>query len=488
MPKLGAPKRRWVRVVATVALVLVVLAIPVGAVAWYKLFREVPTTFATDAEHFKYGSIGNENTDGIPYPIWLVLPEVFPGHLPSPGGYESLGLIWEPGADVPIGFSKKTIGLPPVAINCAFCHTPVWRPDVDSPRVVAPGGASNTVDTQGYVRFLSNAASDPRFNADVLLEAIRAEVSLSWLDRLLYRYLLIPRTRQGLLEQKAAMAWTDSRPDWGPGRIDPFNPVKFGILRLADDGTIGNSDMQDVWNLDARDGMPLHWDGLNTSIREVVVSSAVGDGATGKHIDWASIDRIERFLRETKPPPFPPPPRAELAARGEAIFERDCAVCHGTGGERTGTVIPVEEVGTDRHRVDMRTDAARDAYNAYDEGYDWNFSHFQNVEGYVAQPLDGVWLRAPYLHNGSVPTLRDLFEAPERRPSAFYRGFDVFDPDAVGFVTELEAMGPAAESGVEIRGFYYDTTVPGNSNQGHTYGTDLPAEDKEALVEYLKTL
>ena len=69
-------------------------------------------------------------------------------------------------------------------------------------------------------------------------------------------------------------------------------------------------------------------------------------------------------------------------------------------------------------------------------GYPWRFSHFRKTFGYVNSPLDGVWLRAPYLHNGSVPTLRDLLN-PERRTSAvFYRGYDVFEPVKVGFVSD----------------------------------------------------
>src|SRR3546814_7432400 len=75
-------------------------------------------------------------------------------------------------------------------------------------------------------------------------------------------------------------------------------------------------------------------------------------------------------------------------------------------------------------------------------------------------PLDGIGLRAPYLHNGSVPTLRDLLKPAAARPKAFWRGDDVYDPHNVGFVSNV----PARE-GVEF--FRYDTTVPGNSNAGH---------------------
>src|SRR3546814_11970501 len=98
-------------------------------------------------------------------------------------------------------------------------------------------------------------------------------------------------------------------------------------------------------------------------------------------------------------------------------------------------------------------------------------------------PLDGLWLRAPYLHNGSVPTLRDLLKPAAARPKAFWRGDDVYDPVNVGFVTNV----PARE-GVEF--FRYDTTVPGKSNAGHegaAFGTALPEADKDALVSVIKS-
>ena len=103
----------------------------VGLLAWYELFREVPVHYADDADHYKYGSIGNEAAGGIPYWVWLALPRVFPQHLPGDGGYASLGMIFEQGkvegdhsigGEVPIGFSKKTIGFPRVAMSSALPH------------------------------------------------------------------------------------------------------------------------------------------------------------------------------------------------------------------------------------------------------------------------------------------------------------------------------------------------------------------------------
>jgi hypothetical protein len=113
-------------------------------------------------------------------------------------------------------------------------------------------------------------------------------------------------------------------------------------------------------------------------------------------------------------------------------------------------------------------------------GYPWRFTKFRKTNGYANMPLDGIWLRAPYLHNGSVPTLRDLMEPAENRPKVFYRGYDVFDPQKVGFVSDLPE--PAG-----VRFFKFDTALPGNASSGHLYGVTLPAEEKDALVEYLKT-
>ena len=462
--------------------IVLVLALLLGGtayLAWYNLFREVPLVYESVEDHFKYGSIGAENEQGIPYWVWLVLPRLFPEKLPHPGGYTALGITWEPGHETPVGFTKKIIGFPRTAINCATCHTATFRKTADETPTIVPAGPSNKFDLQGYIRFLGDCASDPRFTPGYLLKAINTEYELSLLDKLLYRFIIIPRTRKELLRQKEEFAWMDVRPNWGDGRIDPFNPVKFRTLSLDIDDTIGNSDMMSLWNQKQHQGFALHWDGLETSLTETVREGAIGDGATPKSIDLAGLERVEQFITQLDPPKFPFQIDQALATKGQPIFEQSCASCHAFGGERTGTVIPLSEIGTDRHRLDMWTQEAADAYNNYAEGYDWDFDHLRKTDGYLAVSLDGLWLRAPYLHNGSVPSLQDLFEKPQDRTPVFYRGYDVYNSETVGFVSQgVEA---------ERQGFKYDTQVVANSNQGHLYGTDLLPEEKTALIEYLKT-
>ncbi len=193
------------------------------------------------------------------------------------------------------------------------------------------------------------------------------------------------------------------------------------------------------------------------------------------------LGELEAYLRDLAPPAYPFDARDDqMASRGEVLFEETCANCHGPEGARTGTVIPQTEVGTDRHRLAMWTAESVERYNAYAEDYPWDFDAFVKTDGYVAKPLTGIWLRAPYLHNGSVPTIEDLLRPAEERPEVFHRGYDVYDPERLGFIHEGEAA--------DRYGFRYDTRDPGNGNTGHEYGTELPAEDRDALVEYLKTL
>jgi hypothetical protein len=475
-------------------LVVAALAAIGGLFAYDRFFREEPAPyFASDEEHFLYGSIGTEAEQGVPYWIWLVLPRVFPDHLPAPGGYASLGLLGADGHEMPIGLSKVTVGFPRVGINCAMCHTASVRTTPEQPPTIYPAGPSHQTAEQEYLRFLFACAADPRFTADTLLAEIARNVKLSTIDSLLYRFAIIPGTRRALLQMRDRDAWMDRNPDWGRGRIDPFNPVKFTTLKQPIDATIGNSDMVPLWSLKRHQGYAYHWDGLNSDLKEVVLSSAIGDGATAKWVDrdnrkWddtdprgmSSLRRIRNYIESVPPPRYPYALDQGLASEGAAVYAAHCASCHAFGGARTGTIVPATEVGTDPHRLQMWTPASAAAYNAYGDGHDWKFSHFRSTNGYVSVPLDGLWLRAPYLHNGSVPSLAALLEPADRRPTLFWRGYDVYDPIQVGFVSD----GTAAER----EGTRYDTTLPGNSPAGHAYGTGLPAQSKHALIEFLKTL
>jgi hypothetical protein len=234
--------------------------------------------------------------------------------------------------------------------------------------------------------------------------------------------------------------------------------------------------------------MQLHWDGNNSEVTERNKNAAFGTGTTPPTIDLVALGRIEDWLLTLEPPPYPYPIDQALAQQGAPLYQQYCAECHGRSGRdfdgaKVGTVVPIEDIRTDRHRLDSYTRELCTAQNTIYAGYPWRFSHFRKTFGYSNQPLDGLWLRAPYLHNGSVPTLRDLLRPDDERPAKFFRGYNVYDPKNVGFVSNVEREG-------DHEFFEFDTALPGNGRGGHTgdeYGTNLSETDRDALLEYLKT-
>lgn len=469
---------RWIALAVGIALLG-------GAVfAWYKFFREVPQPpFATPEERFMYGSLGGENEAGIPYWIFLVLPRMFPEYLPGPGGYASLGIPWEQGHDLPIGFPKKTIGFERVGNNCAVCHTASYRASADENPTYVVAAPGHTANVQAFFRFLIACAKDPRFNADNLMREINLVYRMSFVDRLLYRFAIIPIVKQRLLEREGQFAWMNRHgvPDWGRGRDDPMNLTKYFMLEMPEDGTFGPADMPSIWNLDKyKEGQTLNWDGATWDPRSVLVDSALGivvkpQGDFEEQMQW-----LESFLRKQPPPKYPYAIDLDLAASGSKVFDENCAACHRS--DRTGKPVPVEEVGTDRNRLESwNKQAAIDGNKVVARmGVKRRGLVEQTLIGYIAAHLDGIWLRGPYLHNGAVPTIRDLLEPAAKRPKLFHRGYDVYDAVNMGFVT--------TGSEAERIGTRFDVNDRGNGNQGHEYGTTLPAERKRALIEYLKTL
>ena len=536
-------RRAWKKVPTVLAVIggLFVLGLLVGGLyACVRLGDDEPVEYHAIEEHFKYGSTGGERGFGkqfgfgIPYWIWIALPELFPEYLADTGqrtgqGYSAFGVIYEDGTDprfdLPIGMSMRRVqGIDRVYFNCAVCHTGSIRLSPDTDRVIVLGMPANTLNLGALVSFLDQAAADWKFRSSRLMPKVdeletlrrRAELpndryrpdELNAVDRFVFRTIGIPLLREQLLTLTSRLSFVDFD-SWGPGRVDTFNPPKallgFPMEKASDREKMGNADFPSVWNQKHKETMQLHWDGNNTKVDERNLSAGFGTGATPTTLDKQKVLRTARFLDSVRPPAFPVEHiRPDLVAQGEPIYRATCWSCHGNGkppfesaGSLVGKVTPIEHVGTDRARLDSYTRALAAAQNslyagfppdeekcstrprADEECYPARFSHFRKTNGYANMPLDGLWLRAPYLHNGSVPDLRTLLEPPAARPAVFYIGYDVYDVDLVGFVTQ----GPDAER----RGWKFDTGKRGNSNGGHDYGTRLSPAQKAALVEYLKT-
>ena len=493
----GRKKSGWKALLTALLIAPSILLILIAVYLLARFGGDAPVVYQDIEEHFKYGSTGGEREAGIPYWIFQALPRVFPQHLPGPGD-ASVGFIYEPGKDLPVGMSKRHhLGLDRTFLNCAICHTSTVRDTPQSQPRLYLGMPANTFDVKAFQKFLFACARDPKFTKKFIMPEVRRMMQEQGRELdLLDRYVVYPAAiwiaREQLLTLSGRFAWAVDQYDWGPGRVDTFNVAKmlfsFPMDRMAENEQNAPSDLPSIWNQGPRQGMQLHWDGNNTRVEERNKSAAFGTGTTPPTIDVAAIGRLEKWLETREAPKYPYPVDQAKAARGGALYREYCASCHGAGGRDfsgpyVGRVTPIEEIGTDRHRLDSYSYELAVNQSTLYAGYPWRFTNFRKTFGYANLPLDGIWLRAPYLHNGSVPTLRDLLEPAQTRPKLFYRGYDVYDPVKVGFRTDV------AQEGVR-RYFRFDTAVPGNGNGGHegeSFGTGLGAADKEALVEYLKT-
>ena len=494
--KLSHPGRRFIKWLIGALVVLALIGVAAVVYLANRFGTDRPVAYADIAEHFKYGSLGGERESGFPYWIWQALPGLCADKLPGEG-YRSLGLLYEADKDLPVGVSKRRVlGLDRVFLNCSVCHTSTVRETPESEPRLLLGMPANLFDVMRFQSFFFACAQDSKFTPKrVIAEVERAGGELDLIDRYIVYPLAVFLMQDRIRMLDARFSFARREAPWGPGRVDTFNFAKaifnFPMDQIPEHELKGPSDFPSVWLQRPRKEaqMQLHWDGNNVKVEERNLSAAFGAGTTPPTIDHAALDRIEDWLLDLAPPAYPFAVDEAKARRGGQLYAEYCSGCHGaTGrdfsGDRVGRVTALEQIDTDRGRLDSYTyELAVNQGQLYTGYEEHRFQHFRKTFGYANMPLDGIWLRAPYLHNGSVPTLRDLLEPASRRPKAFYRGYDVYDQKRAGFVSDVAAQGQRTH-------FLFDTTVPGNSNRGHegrAYGTALSPADKDALVEHLKT-
>ncbi|MCU0387194.1 MAG: c-type cytochrome [Chitinophagaceae bacterium] len=198
------------------------------------------------------------------------------------------------------------------------------------------------------------------------------------------------------------------------------------------------------------------------------------------------FDDVLAYIYSIKPPKYPKPIDQDLASKGKPLFDKNCAKCHGKYGadeNYPNLLVPLEIIKTDSALVESNFSSP--------QFLDWfRQSWFRTGErkadlvpfkGYIAPPLDGVWITAPYLHNGSVPNLETLLNS-KTRPVYWERSFDKpeYDYEKVGWIYK--------EHEKQINKSTYNTTLRGYNNHGHTFGDKLNDIERKAVIEYLKTL
>lgn len=310
----------------------------------------------------------------------------------------------------------------------------------------------------------------------------------------------------------------ETSPVAGPGRDDPWgiirNLVFFTETRLTAPTSIPHL-------FETRELVWYHADGNTNSVMQRNIAQAV---ALGAYVDaqtkvstlrpraiWALEDLMAKLESPAWPESVFGPIDAAAAVRGAEVFRRklpapggaefSCADCHDIPDAPDGILIAPDEVGTDPNRArsflrpqdgkpfwvaipekvsEIEAVAFREADITPEEAREHENvrpPEWRGTGKYVARRLHGVWSTAPYLHNASVPTLHDLLLPAGERPATFPVGHRDYDPEKVGYTTDVAE--PI---------FVFDTTVEGNSNAGHEYGAALDETERRDLVEYLKTL
>jgi hypothetical protein len=211
----------------------------------------------------------------------------------------------------------------------------------------------------------------------------------------------------------------------------------------------------------------------------------VHDTAESREVDNHAKD-VLAYLYSLKPPVYPGQVDMELAKKGETIFTINCSKCHGDYDEHSAypnLLIPEAIIKTDSFL--FKTNYQNPSFvKWFNNSWFAKTDHpakLQPFNGYIAPPLDGVWITAPYLHNGSVPTLDALLNS-KLRPRYWSRDFEnpKYDYEKVGWQYKVQDQ----PGGTTV----YNTDLPGYGNYGHYFGDKLSDKERKAVIEYLKTL
>lgn len=247
------------------------------------------------------------------------------------------------------------------------------------------------------------------------------------------------------------------------------------------------SDTPPWWLLKKKHAMFYNGFGRGDFGRFLMASNllTVNDSSEAREVD-SRINDVLAYIYSLEPPKYPNPVNSSLARQGGVVFVQHCSKCHGNygeGGDYPNLLIPESGIGTDSflYKSNYQSPQFVAWFNKSWFSQGDHPARLEPFSGYIAPPLDGIWITAPYLHNGSVPTLEALLNS-KLRPTYWSRDFNnlQYDYEQVGWKFTREA----APSGTTV----YNTTLPGYGNYGHTFGDKLTDKERKAVIEYLKTL
>jgi len=319
--------------------------------------------------------------------------------------------------------------------------------------------------------------------------------------------------------------------DFGTARVELFGGINPRNLRPVN----APVSVPPLWNV--QHYAWIHWNSNTNSIIQRSMGEAIGVGATfdlatrKTSVNIWNQMQMELEVHKLTPPAWPVQVFGAIdqdrAARGKTLYQAHCQKCHSPlGRDGNGLIVhrtfTLEEAGTDpadsrnfdqlvwlangnqTSFAGMIRDLLEDLQHQAREDKDhpsmkilmntleqqrlpvkWRDTGRDVGQVYPARPLQGIWATAPYLHNGSVPTLYHLLLPARQRPVHFEVGQQDFDPVHVGFEIRPDRIRRHPRRPTYV----LDTNIPGNLNIGHEgedYGTSLSDEQRFDLIEYLK--
>jgi mono/diheme cytochrome c family protein len=399
-------------------------------------------------------------------------------------------------------------------LGCAACHAGVTYGADGRPRPdrIMLGMPNSSIDLEAYTMAIFRALR--RFgSSDKLLPAADALYpEMGWRERASLRFLVLPLARRRLAE----LAGVDRPlpfPNGTPGSTNGVAALKAALGQpligggRGDAGVVSIPDLGDrVWRTSlladgayAVPGKPRQAPTTSATLDDAhlgalaTITTFFTVPSMGVHPDkavasLADATDIMRFLKAYRPQSFPGTVNRARAAAGAPVYGAHCAQCHGSyssGLEPRLVRFPnwQGDVGTDPLRSAAFNGGLAGAVAA--TAYRSRIA-VQPGRSYVAPPLTGIWASAPYLHNGSVPTLAALL-APAARPARFMVGGHALDYTTVGLLLTPDGAYPPG-----YRPFsqpaWIETRDAGHGNGGHVFGATLSPQARADLIEYLKLL
>jgi mono/diheme cytochrome c family protein len=372
-------------------------------------------------------------------------------------------------------FTSKS-GVELVTQNCLFCHAGFFKGKL----IVGLGDhlANFTQDQTGTAELAGNLIKDEKEKAEWR----------KWADRVkaLGKHVVAPVRGVNVADNITAVliAHRDRKTlEWKNEPLIPLPPPQVVPV-----------DVPPWWRMKKKNAMFYLGQGRGDHSRIMMTASTLCTDSVeeAKAID-AYFPDVRAYIQSIEPPKWSGSGIDQaLAAKGEKVFADTCAKCHGKYGANSSypnLLIKLQDIGTDPLLASASTHLTGEFVKWYEESFYGEISDIVVSEGYVAPPLDAVWATAPYLHNGSVPTIEALLDS-SKRPKYWTRPFNDVDYDDATLGWKFTSLdhGHAGEPNAGKRTEIYDTTLPGYSNEGHVYGDALTDEQRRAVLEYLKTL